>query len=172
MIGAHQPEQVKLLNRYFTPFAVVLIVAGLALGRPGSQATAVCVGLLVVSIVFNEATAWFSRRHAEAAKMIGQARVGVNFLVNAVFVYLLAGVWGPIWMLFMLTPVATAVYADRETTIVSAVSVSALLLFVYFLLGLRAQVAWGQIGMHVAFIIFLSLFIHALVQSTRPPQGE
>jgi len=30
VIGAHQPEQVKLLNRYFTPFAVVLIVAGLA----------------------------------------------------------------------------------------------------------------------------------------------
>ncbi len=171
MIGAHQPEQVKLLNRYFTPFAVALIVAGLALGRPGPRVTAVCVGLLVCSSVFNEATAGGSRRHAEAARLIGQARVGVNFLVNAVFVYLLAGVWEPIWMLFMLTPVATAVYADRETTVVSAISVSALLLFVYFLRGLQSGVNWGQIGMHVAFIIFLSLFINALVQSTRSSQN-
>ena len=79
-------------------------------------------------------------------------------------VYLLGTFWGPMWLLFVLTPVATALYASGLRTFVTAAVSSAALLGIYWSRGLEGPVGWGQASLHAAFIVFISLFVNSIAR--------
>ena len=164
---ALQARMVVLLNRYFTPFALVMVGMGLALSQPKGYVGPLCVGLLIFTGLFNFATAKMARMTGEATKRMSTVRMGVNLSVNVLLVYLLGGYWTSIWLLFVLTPVATAVYSTRERTAAVSAGVSGLLLGTHAIRGLNAPVDWGQAVVHALFIVFLSMFIHELVEMVR-----
>lgn len=158
---------VVLVNRYFTPFAVVLVGTGLALSQPKGWVGPVCIGLLVFSSMFNLATARQARVSGQASRRASYVRLVTNLAVNVGLVYMLGGYWTPTWLLFVLTPVATAVYSSRERTTAVSCAVAGLLLGTQVMRGYNAPVDWGQAVMEAAFIIFLSHFVNELADMAR-----
>jgi len=114
--------------------------------------------------IFNEISAYVAKKHMEWAPAVGNTRIITNFIANVVLVYLLGTFWGPMWLLFVLTPVATALYASWIRTFVTAGISSAALLGIYYSRGLEGTVGWGQASLHAAFIIFISLFVNSIAR--------
>ena len=122
------------------------------------------VALLAVLFIFNEVSVMLARKHVDWAKKIGTVRLVTNFLANVFLVYLLGTFWGPMWLLFVLTPVATALYADWKRTFWTAVISAGALLGIYASRGLSGAVGWGQASFHAAFIVFISLFVNSVAR--------
>src|SRR6185437_10408958 len=95
---------------------------------------------------------------------ISYIRLVANFVANVFLVYLLGTFWGPTWLLFVLTPVATALHAHWRQTIVTSVISAATLLGIYASRGLEGTVGWGQASIHAAFIVFISLFVNSIAR--------
>jgi len=159
-----QTEFIRLVNRFFTPFALVMVGAAMALGyaEPRVYHTAFAIALLLA--VFNEASVWLAKKHSEWILAIGYTRLGTNFVANIVLVYLLGTFWGPMWLLFVLTPVSTALYANWGQTLITAMVSSGALLAIYGSRGLEGAVGWGQASLHAAFIVFISLFVNSIAR--------
>ena len=158
-----QARMVVLVNRYFTPYAVVLVLLGLALSQPQGYVGPLCIGLLVLTGLFNMATAAAAKSAGSMSRVVSQVRIYLNLGVNVVLVYVLGGFWTPIWLLFVLTPVATAVYGTRQRTIAVSSGVAALLIATYGVRRLYAPVDVGSAVVEGAFIVFISLFVNELV---------
>ena len=105
-----------------------------------------------------------ARRRMDWAVPIGSTRIVTNFVTNVALVYMLGTFWGPMWLLFVLTPVATALYASWMRTFVTAAISSAALLGIYWSRGLEGPVGWGQASLHAAFIVFISLFVNSIAR--------
>ena len=75
------------------------------------------------------------------------------------------------WLLLALVPLATGLYAGRGVTLAVAVIAAAILLAIYDSRGLTGSIGWAQAFVHATFIIFISLFVHALttlISRSRP----
>jgi PAS domain S-box-containing protein len=157
-------EFIRLVDRFFTPFAFIIVLAALFLGYAETAVKWWSVGLLAALVLFNEVSVALARKHTNWAVPIGNTRLITNFLGNVVLVYLLGTFWGPMWLLFVLTPVATALYADWQRTIITSVISAAALLGIYAARGLSGAVGWGQASLHAAFIVFISLFVNSIAR--------
>ena len=157
-------EFIRIVDRFFTPFALCLVVSSLYLGFAETRAKNISIGLVVFLGIFNEISAWMAKRKMEWAVAIGNTRILTNFIANVLLVYLLGTLWGPMWLLFVLTPVATALYASWQRTFVTAAISSAALLGIYWSRGLEGPVGWGQASLHAAFIVFISLFVNSIAR--------
>lgn len=156
------PDIVDLVNRYFTPFALFLVVTVAFIGSC-DRTIIVVAGLLVfISVELNFFTAHMISKNPEKAKVIGHIRVVSNFLVNVIIVYLLINIWKPIWLLFALTPIASAVYYDRKKCLGVALVSAGTLLVIYFIRGLTGLYGWGEAVTYAVFIVLISMFINAL----------
>ena len=157
-----------LVNQYFTPLAVLLVVNGVILTRPPSPVREITIGLLAFSILFN----FLSNRSLDRAVGAGAGklnlRVWVNFAVSALQVYLLGKAWDPIWLLLILTPVACAIYGARAKTLLFSFLSIAVILLIHGLRGPSSPVEWAAQLAHGAFIVLLSL---ALLELTRQLHG-
>ncbi len=157
-------EFIRVVDLFFTPFALSLVVAALYLGYAEAWAKKMAIGLVIGLGIFNEVSAYLSKNHQDWANKIGASRIAINFAANVYLVYLLGTFWGPMWLLFVLTPVATALYADwKKTMVTSAVSAGALLA-IYWSRGLEGSIGWGQASIHAAFIVFISLFVNSIAR--------
>jgi hypothetical protein len=165
--GQNKAELVVLVNRYFTPFALLLVGMGLALSQPKAWIAYSCVGILIFSFAFNQGTAFLVRASGSVSWQMAFIRLYTNLAVNVVLVYLLGGFWEPIWLLFVLTPVATALYGERRQVLSVAGGVAGLLLVTHGLRQLNAPVDWGKPLVEAIFILFLSLFVHDLSRYVR-----
>jgi len=159
-----QAEFIRLVDRFFTPFALILTASALLLGFAENKARITSIGIVVLLGIFNEISVWLARRHSEWAVNIGNIRLVTNFLGNICLVYLLGTFWGPMWLLFVLPPVATALYASWQKTFVTAAISAGSLLGIYASRGLEGSVGWGQASLHAAFIVFLSLFVNSIAR--------
>ncbi len=157
-------EFIRIVDRFFTPFALTLVISSLYLGFAEPKAKWISVGLVVFLGIFNEISAYLAKKHNEWAVPVGNTRLVTNFLANVVLVYLLGTFWGPMWLLFVLTPVATALYASQGRTFVTAAISSAALLGIYWSRGLEGPVGWGQASLHATFIVFISLFVNSIAR--------
>ena len=157
-------EFIRIVDRFFTPFALALVASSLYLGFAEPKIKAFSIGLVIFLGIFNEVTAWLARRRMEWAVPIGSTRIVTNFVTNVALVYMLGTFWGPMWLLFVLTPVATALYASWLRTFVTAAISSAALLGIYWSRGLEGPVGWGQASLHAAFIVFISLFVNSIAR--------
>jgi len=157
-------EYIRIVDRFFTPFALSLVISSLYLGFAEQKVKVFSVGLVVFLGIFNELTAWMAKKRTAWAPTIGATRIVTNFVANILLVYLLGTFWGPMWLLFVLTPVATALYASWQRTFVTAAISSAALLGIYWSRGLEGPVGWGQASLHAAFIVFISLFVNSIAR--------
>ncbi len=164
-------EYIRIVDRFFTPFALALVVSSLYLGFAEPKIKTFSVGLVIFLGIFNEISAWMARRKMEWAVPIGSTRIVTNFIANIILVYLLGTFWGPMWLLFVLTPVATALYASWQRTFVTAALSSAALLGIYYSRGLEGPVGWGQASLHAAFIVFISLFVNSIARLVMQMKG-
>lgn len=105
-------EKVNVINLYLTPFAIILVLMAIIFSQPTGWALYGSLILLIVSL-FNNLFSPSIIRNIPEAKML---RMISNVVVNVMIVYFLIGYWGPIWYLFLLTPIATAVYSTRKKT--------------------------------------------------------
>jgi PAS domain S-box-containing protein len=159
-----QAQYIRLVDRFFTPFASILVLAAAWIGYAETWAKHVSIALILFLFIFNEVSVVLARKHIEWARKIGYTRITTNFLANAVLVYLLGTFWGPMWLLFVLTPVATALYADWKQTIITALISAGALLAIYYSRGLEGPVGWGQASLHATFIVFISLFVNSIAR--------
>ncbi len=159
-----QAQFIRTVDRFFTPFAMILVLAGTWIGYAETWAKHVSVGLLFFLFIFNEVSVALARKHVAWAKNIGYTRIVTNFLANVALVYMLGTFWGPMWLLFVLTPVATALYADWSRTVWTALISAGSLLAIYYSRGLEGAVGWGQASLHAAFIVFISLFVNSIAR--------
>lgn len=159
-----QSQFIRLVDRFFTPFASILVLAGVWIGFAEPAAKHISVALLLFLFIFNEVSVMLARKHTEWSKAIGNTRIVTNFVSNVALVYMLGTFWGPMWLLFVLTPVATALYADWTRTAVTALISAGALLSIYYSRGLEGAVGWGQASLHAAFIVFISLFVNSIAR--------
>ncbi len=164
-------EFIRIVDRFFTPFALSLVISSLFLGFAEPRAKWISIGLVAFLSVFNEISAYLAKKNMEWAVTVGNTRLITNFVANVVLVYLLGTFWGPMWLLFVLTPVATALYASWGRTLVTASISAAALLGIYYSRGLEGSVGWGQASLHAAFIIFISLFVNSIARLVMQMKG-
>lgn len=155
----------QMLNRYFTPFALVLIISAVYFGEAESLPTKISMGILVADLLLN---LWIGRnqyRWAGWAARLRQVQVWLNFVWAVPLFYLLYPYWGPMWLLFVLAPTAAALTTSRfETAACSAVSAATMIAIIWS----RQPLEGAYLGMalsHAAFIVIFSLFVHGLAQT-------
>ena len=168
-------EYIRIVDRFFTPFALSLVISSLFLGFAEPKAKWTAIGLVVFLSLFNEISAYLAKKKIDWAVPVGNTRIVTNFVANVLLVYLLGTFWGPMWLLFVLTPVATALYASWTRTLATAAISSAALLAIYWSRGLEGAVGWGQASLHATFIVFISLFVNSiarLVMQMKSAQGR
>ena len=159
-----QAQFIRLVDRFFTPFASMLVLAGALMGFAETWSKHVSIALLLLLFIFNEVSVALARKHVNWAKKIGYTRIITNFVANVALVYMLGTFWGPMWLLFVLTPVATALYADWSRTVITALISAGALLAIYASRGLEGAVGWGQASIHAIFIVFISLFVNSVAR--------
>src|SRR3989338_3703761 len=111
----HKQNLISLIGGYATPLAVGLVGTGLILAPLDARARATGTVLMLFSLVFNVAAVPMAARMPEAPRtLFAKIRATINLWINVVLVLILGRVWPPVWLLFMLPAVATAVYGDRR----------------------------------------------------------
>ncbi|MBI3549917.1 MAG: hypothetical protein HY078_12845 [Elusimicrobia bacterium] len=154
----------NLLNRYFTPFAAILILLAVVFSEVDRRTIYLAVGVWGVSLAVNW---WFA---ANTYHFVGWAnrlkalQVWLNFVWAVPLFYLLHGFWGPMWLLFVMAPVTAALYQGRMATLGTSLVSAGTMLGLYWMHGLEGP-AWGMAVSHAAFIVLFSLFIHALADT-------
>lgn len=155
-------DVVKLINKYFTPFALFLILSAAFVSPADRTTVLIAIALFLISIFFNLFTVRLIDAKHRNIKFIGNVRVISNFVIDIVIVWLLIGMWGPLWLLFVLTPVAGAIYYDRKKSFFIAIISASTLLTIYFFRGLEGWVGWGQAVTHAGFIVLITMFVSSL----------
>jgi hypothetical protein len=155
----------QMLSRYFTPFALVLILSAVYFGEPEPRATKIAVAILFSDMILNW---WISRnqyRWAGWAGRLRQIQVWMNFVWAMPLFYLLYPYWGPMWLLFVLAPTAAALTTSRLETVLCALSAVGVMIAI---ICSRQPLEGAYLGMvisHAFFIVIFSLFIHSLAQT-------
>jgi hypothetical protein len=159
---------VVLVNRYATPFALLLVIMGIALSQPMGHTRGISIGLLLFSVIFNFAAVPVIRKHSAQKPWLPKMRMAINLAVNVVLVYFLGGYWPPMWLLLALTPIATAIYENRMKTLWAGLGTSFLIVLIHLSRGLTGPYEWGQTLSYSTFIILLSLLVNELTQASFP----
>ncbi|MBI4370051.1 MAG: hypothetical protein HY547_07465 [Elusimicrobia bacterium] len=167
IIKIEMTTPVQILNRYLTPFAVILVGTGILLSSPSPNISRLSWAILAFNIVFNYATAALAYRRPLTLPKIAFIRVPVNYITNIALFYMLGTSWEPMWLLFALPAIATAIYTDQQQTIQTSISVIIVMLTAYALKGTYDIFEWTKFSVYAAFIIFLSLFIQKMRQADK-----
>ncbi len=159
----------QMLNRYFTPFALILIVSAAyfrGLWEEESRGTAyIALGILAADLLVNW---WLSRnqyRWAGWSNRFRQMQVWLNLAWSIPLFYLLFPYWNPMWLLFVMAPTAAGLTFGVVETVLCALTAAGAMVGVYWL---RQPLTGEFLGMalsQAAFIIIFSLFVHGLAQA-------
>ena len=159
----------KLANRYFAPFALILILAAIYFSSPDPKIVKIAFAILALSFAVNWWLSANTYRFIHWARQMKMLQVGLDYLWAVPLVYLLLPFWGPMWLLFVMAPATAALYWRRWQALATAVLCSASLLIIYYLQNVF-EAGWteGMAGMayvHAVFIIIIALFIHGLAET-------
>ncbi|MFA6004813.1 MAG: hypothetical protein WC881_12195 [Elusimicrobiota bacterium] len=166
----------QMLNRYFAPFALLLILSAIYFSTPDPenvrltwQTYKAAFAILALSVLVNM---WISKNtyhYIHWARQLKVLQVWLNYFWAIPLVYLLLPFWGPMWLLFVMAPATAALYWRRWQTLATALVSSTTLLVIYHQRGaFEAGFAEGMAGMayvHALFIVVISLFIHGLAET-------
>jgi len=156
----------QMLNRYFTPFAIILIASAIWFSDADPRAYKLSIAILILSILINW---WLSKntyRFVSWARQMRIVQVWLNYIWAVPLFYLLAPTWGPMWLLFVMAPATAAMVMSWRQTLTVALVSAATMLGIYYHSGVfESQAAAGMAVVHACFIVILSLFIYALAQT-------
>ena len=165
----------QMLNRYFAPFALLLIFSGIWFTadnptdvRHWDAAYKYSLGVVALSALVNW---WFSAntyRFIHWSRWLRQAQIWLNFLWAVPLFWFLQPFWAPSWLLFVMGPATAALYVGRTETIVTATASASSMLFIYYKRGVfdgGLGPAGGMALVHASFIMIFALFVHGLAQA-------
>ncbi len=173
-----------ILNYYFTPFAVILILLGILFSQPEPGVTYASFGILAAAFAANF---WLGRnmyKFLRWSRHIRALTVWINMAVSAALFYLLVSYWAPMWLLFLTAPAASAMYMKKWQVFAVSLCSAAAMLGIYLYKGMAfamsdaagmtpgeafsAAVSNTQlIGMaatQAVFIVFFSMFAAAMAE--------
>lgn len=159
----------QMLNRYFTPFALILIVSAAyfrGLWEEESRGTAyVALAILAADLLVNW---WLNKNQYRWAGWAGrfrQLQVWLNLGWSIPLFYLLFPYWNPMWLLFVMAPTAAGLTFGLTETVLCALAAAGAMIGTYWL---RQPLTGEFLGMalsQAAFIVIFSLFVHGLAQA-------
>lgn len=155
----------NLLNRYFTPFAALLIVSAIYFTEPDRRTVYLAAGTWGGSILVNWWLANNMYRFIGWANRLKSVQVWLNYVWAIPLFYLLQPFWAPMWLLFVMAPVTAALYQGRTQTLITSIVSAGTMLGLYWIRGLEGDIAWGMAIVHAAFIVIFSVFIYALAET-------
>lgn len=155
----------QMLNRYFTPFALILILSAIHFNEPEPRDTKLSLGILAASILINWWLSANTYRFVRWSRQMRTLQVWMNYLWSVPLVYLLVPYWAPMWLLFVMAPVTAALYMTFWPTLGTSLVSALTMLGVYYFRNPLEGAALGQACVHAAFIIVFSLFVHGLAQA-------
>lgn len=173
-----------ILNYYFTPFAVILILFALFFSEPERSVTYASFAILAAAFVANYWLSSNTYRFLRWSRHIRAATVWLNMAVSAALFYLLSAYWAPMWLLFLTAPAASAMYMKKWQVFATAVASCALMVGIYFhravtfitadapdmTLGAALSQAaantqlLGMAATQAVFIVFFSMFTAAMAE--------
>ena len=160
-----------ILNYYFTPFAVILILFAIFFSEPERKVTYASFAILAAAFVSNY---WLGKnmyRFMRWSRHIRALTVWINLAVSAALFYLLSPYWAPMWLLFLTAPSASAMYMKKWQGFLTALGASAIMIALYYARsvaygdggGMGSQL-WGMALTQAVFIVFFSLFTAAMAE--------
>lgn len=174
-----------ILNYYFTPFAVVLILFAIFFSQPEKEVTYLSFGILGAAFLAN----WWLNRNTYKflrwSRHIRALTVWLNMAVSAALFYLLSPYWAPMWLLFLAAPAASAMYMKKWQVFLTALTSSLLMVGLYLYRGavslmaadqdgagfsaalaqvLGATQHLGMVATQAIFILFFSMFAAAMAE--------
>ncbi len=165
----------QMLNRYFVPFALILILSALWFNvenpsdwRHWDSTYKESLIILAISMAVNWYLSVNTYRYIHWAKQIKILEVWLYFLLAAALFWLLGPSWGPMWLLFVMSPVAAALFTNRWHTLGSALTSAGTMLLIYYKRGLFHEgigPAEGMACVHASFIVVFALFVYGLEQT-------
>ncbi|MDO8757213.1 MAG: hypothetical protein Q7J64_04330 [Elusimicrobiota bacterium] len=155
----------QMLSRYFTPFALVLILSAVHFGEPEKDTTKIAISILIGDVVANWWIGKNQYRWVAWAGRFRQIQVWLNLVVAIPLFYLLYPYWGPMWLVFVLAPTAAALTTSKlETVSCSLAAAGSMIGIIYARQPLEGPFL-GMVLSHAAFIVIFSLFVHGLAQT-------
>ena len=156
-----------ILNYYFTPFAVILIVFAVYFSEPERNITFASFAILAAAFAANY---WFNKNAYRFMRVMHGVRslmVCVNLIVSAVLFYLLGSYWAPMWLLFLTAPAASAMFMKKAHVFLVAFASAAAMLGVYYLKSVQLDLQlgrqlWAMAVCHALFVLFFSMFVAAM----------
>jgi hypothetical protein len=163
----------QMLNRYFTPFALVMIVSALYFRfddfrDPGARAPMfIAAGIIVADVIINW---WLGRNQYRWIKWSRQLRliqVWLPYVWAVPLVYLLYPYWAPMWLLFVMAPTAAALTTGRGHTLFCALVSAGTMIGIYWVRqSYHLELEFiGTALSQAAFILIFALFVHSLAQT-------
>ena len=162
----------QMLNRYFTPFALILIISAVYFRMDefrdaGLHAPLMAAGILVADLLVNW---WIGRNQYRWIGWSGRMRqfqIWLNYVWAVPLFYLLYPYWAPMWLLFVMAPTAAALTTSRLETIVCSGVAAGTMIGIYWLKqNQHLEIEFLGIALsQAAFIVIFSLFVHSLAQT-------
>lgn len=165
----------QMLNRYFAPFALLLIASAIwfTVENPGDFAQwdrsyKLALAILAASSAVNW---WLSRnayRWIQWTRQLRLAQIWLNYIWATPLFWLLQPYWAPMWLLFVMAPATAALYTSRLQTVLTAAASAATMLAIYYQRGAfdgGLGPAGGMAIVHAVFILVFSMFVHGLAQT-------
>ncbi|MCM2266398.1 MAG: hypothetical protein NDI60_01340 [Elusimicrobiales bacterium] len=160
-----------ILNYYFTPFAVVLILFAIYFSEPERQVTYASFAILGAAFIANYWLGKNTYRFLRWSRHIRSLTVWINMAVSAALFYLLSPYWAPMWLLFLAAPAASAMFMKKWQVFLMALASAALMIGLYYARtlaygeggGMGAQL-WGMAATQAVFIMFFSMFTAAMAE--------
>jgi len=156
-----------ILNYYFTPFAIILIVFAVYFSEPEKNVTYASFAILAASFGANY---WFTKNTYRFMRWMQNIRalmVWLNLITSAVLFYLLGSYWAPMWLLFLTAPATAAMFMKKASVFLVAFFSAAAMLGVYYLKSVQlgmpfSRQLWAMASCHALFVIFFSMFVAAM----------
>ena len=160
----------QMLNRYFTPFALVLIISAVyfridEFRDAGTRAPMIAAGILAADVLINW---WLGRnqyRWMAWSRQLRLLQVWLNYVWAVPLFYLLYPYWAPMWLLFVMAPTAAALTTSRGHTALCAGVSAATMIGLYWARQPLEGVFLGMALSQAAFILIFSLFVNSLAQT-------
>lgn len=155
----------QMLSRYFTPFALLLILSAVHFSEPEPGVTKIAIAILAADVFLNWWIGKNQYRWVGWAGRFRQMQVWLNFVWAMPLFYLLYPYWAPMWLLFVLAPTAAALTTSKLETVLCALCAAGAMIGIIWS---RQPLEGPYLGMalsHGAFIVIFSLFVHSLAQT-------
>lgn len=165
----------QMLNRYFVPFALILILSAIWFSvenpldwRHWDSAYKLSLGILAVSMVVNWWLSKYTYHFIHWAKQMKILQVWLYYIWAVPLFWLLQPFWGPMWLIFVMAPITAALFTNRRHTIVMALVSAGTMLGIYYKGGVfdgGLGPAGGMACVHACFIVVIAMFIRGLEQA-------